>query len=237
MSFLNTLEEQSVLGCAMAVMKCPTKKFIVFDGLIGAGKTTLITRLAYLLNSRGIKTCAIFEPVDIWNSSGALQYFYSNVQQHSYEFQTFTYVSRIKPLLTAFAENCDAEIFLLERSIWTDRYIFAELVKPHMNQVQRTMYDYWCDLWKFLIPLKPTKWIFLDTALDEAMRRIQMRGRIGEGEIPPEYQRQLYSVHCQFYDILKTHGENTLLISNDHMSSEFHVSDDALENIMLLVCA
>lgn len=235
MAFINTAEKQAILNKAFIAMNDPNKKFIIFDGLIGAGKTTLIARLSEMMNARGLRTHAIYEPVDIWNSTGALQYFYSDISANCYEFQTFTYISRIERILNEINANSDAEIFLLERSIWTDRYIFVEMLKPQFNAVQLAMYNQWCNLWMFLMPLKPYKWVFLDTSLDETMRRVNIRSRDGETSVSVDYQTALYAKHVEFYKMLESSDCTTLIIPPIIMNRDFKTDDGVLKEIMNLV--
>jgi deoxyadenosine/deoxycytidine kinase len=235
MSFINTIEKQTILENAFSVMKNPSKKIYIFDGLIGAGKTTLIKRLYEHMTSLNMKVHAIFEPVDIWNTTGALKYFYDDVPTHSYEFQTFTYITRIERVLKELHEHSNCDIFLLERSIWSDRYIFVELLKPFIGEVRMQMYNQWCDLWMYLMPLKPTKWILLDTSLDETMRRVNIRSRDGENKVDEDYQRNLYAKHIEFYHMLKGKGENTLCIPETKMNADFKTNDDLIKEIFTYI--
>lgn len=235
MSFVDTTEQQLIMQNAHNVMKNPDKKFYVFDGLIGAGKTTLIKRLYNYMLSKGIKVHAVFEPVDIWNSTGALQYFYGDVPNRSYEFQTFTYITRIERVLKELSEHSDCEYFLLERSVWSDKYIFVELLKPLIGEIRMQMYNTWYDLWMFLMPLKPTRWVLLDTSLDETMRRINIRSRDGESTVDVDYQRNLYGKHVEFYHMLRAKGENTLVIPETMMNADFKTNDDLVKNILDLI--
>ena len=55
------------------------KKFIIIDGVIGAGKTTVISLIEKQIKKDGnLKVKAIYEPVKLWNDTGVLQYFYKD---------------------------------------------------------------------------------------------------------------------------------------------------------------
>lgn len=63
-------------------------KFIICEGVIGSGKSTLLTQLKQILeNECHLRVCIIPEPVDIWESTGALKHFYENVSTAAYQFQ------------------------------------------------------------------------------------------------------------------------------------------------------
>ena len=220
----------------------PDKKFIVVDGLISAGKTTLIRLIEEYLNNLGVnksekplnlrRVKAIFEPVEKWNETGALQYFYENIPQHCYEFQTYTYITRIKSVIDEIYNNPDAEIYILERSVWTDRYIFMDLLKQNIGDLRMTMYNEWCDLWSMILPLRVDRWVFLDTSLEESLKRIQIRNRNGENNISPEYQRALYEKHIVFYDMLIGECKNVVKIGNELMDADFINNDIILKTII-----
>jgi deoxyadenosine/deoxycytidine kinase len=207
------------------------KKFIVIDGLIGAGKTTLINLLVNKYTKQGLKVCACLEPVELWRETGALAHFYKDVNAHAYEFQTFAYVTRIKSILETIESNPDVDIFIMERSIFTDRYIFVEMLKDKLGPVRMTMYNMWWDMWAKLLPFKPSSWVFLDTSLQEADRRICIRDRSEESSVDIEYQRQLQQTHNAFYDKLKADGEHVIIINSALMDSNFINDDTVLNNI------
>lgn len=214
------------------ILTSTKKKFIVLDGVISAGKTTLIRLLEEKLNQDGaLKVKAIYEPVDLWNSTGALQYFYDDVPTRAYEFQTYTYITRIVRVINELAANPDADVYLLERSIWTDRYIFMALLKTHIGPLKCEMYDQWCDLWSYIMPMRVDKWVFLDTSLEESLRRIKVRNREAESGISVEYQTALYNKHVEFYDELKNQGRPVLIIDSKLMDDNFITNGNTLTKI------
>ena len=220
------------------IFKNPNKKFIVVDGVISAGKTTLIRLLENKINVEGhYKVKAIYEPVDLWNSTGALQYFYEDISKHCYEFQTYTYITRISAVIDEIYNNPNADIYILERSIWSDRYIFVELVKDLLGDLRMTMYNQWCDLWAYIIPMRVDKWVLLDTSLEESLKRIKIRNRIAETGISEEYQTNLYNKHIEFYNKLKEEGKNIVIIENNLMDANFITDSCVLENIARKIIA
>jgi len=220
------------------ILASPNKKFIVIDGVISAGKTTLIRLLEEKLNREGsLKVKAIYEPVDLWNSTGALQYFYDDVPSRAYEFQTYTYITRIARVINEIAAAPDADVYLLERSIWTDRYIFMALLKTHIGDLKCQMYDQWCDLWAYIMPMRVDKWVFLDTSLEESLKRIKVRNREAESGVSVEYQTALYNKHVEFYNELKNQGRNVLVIEPNLMDDNFITNSNTLGSIASKVMA
>lgn len=202
-----------------------TKKFIVVDGLIGAGKTTLIKLLHQKFNKEGIKCVASYEPVDIWENTGALQKFYSNIKDNCYNFQTFAFVTRIKRIIEDLESNPDGEIFLLERSIFSDKYIFVEMLKKSgmFDQVDIDMYNTWWDMWEKIMPAKPDLFVLLDTSVDDSMERLKIRNRdVESSSVEPNYQIKLRKSHFDFYNkYLPEHNYKTFVVSSEDMSQNY----------------
>ena len=216
----------------LEIFKDVNKKFIVIDGVIGAGKTTLIKLIQEDNHNHTLKIKAIFEPVDLWNKTGALQYFYKDIEKNCYEFQTYTFITRIGRVIDEIYDNPDADIYILERSIWTDRYIFMELLKETVGEMRMIMYKQWCDMWSYIMPMRVDKWVLLDTSLEESLRRIEIRKRDGEDGISIEYQTNLYKKHIEFYEKLKNDGKPVIIIDSKLMDSNFIKDKSKLDNII-----
>ena len=181
----------------------PTKKFIAIDGLIGAGKTTLIRIITDYYRTQGLKVHPIYEPVEMWQETGALDLFYSDIPAKCYEFQSFVYVTRVKKVIQEVLAHPDAEIFLLERTVFTDRYIFVEMLRDLLGPTRMAMYEEWWDMWSCINPIHISKWVLLDVSLDESLRRIKARSRNEETGISTEYQTNLRAKHHEFYTQLQ----------------------------------
>jgi thymidylate kinase len=211
-------------------------KFIVIDGLIGAGKTTLINLLIGKYTKEGKRVHAIYEPVDVWQQVGALAEFYNDIPAKCYEFQTFVYITRIQRVITEVIAHPEAEVYLMERSIFTDRYIFVELLRDLMGPVRMQMYDTWCNMWSSLLDIKITKWVLLDTSLNESLNRISVRARGEEHGISLDYQTNLLDKQLQFYKQLKESGEVTCVIPSSMMDANFREENsEVLDNIAQMI--
>ena len=139
------------------------------------------------------------------------------MQDRCYEFQTFTYITRIKTVINEIYNNPDADVYIMERSIWTDRYIFMALLEELAGPLRMTMYNEWCDLWALILPMRVDKWVFLDTSLEESLRRIRIRNRDAESGVNEDYQRKLYGKHVEFYYKLSNDGFPVVRIDNELM--------------------
>jgi len=214
--------KQQELAKIQDILKNPSQRKILIDGNIGAGKTTLVKLLETYYNSKGLRTKAILEPVDVWRDSGALQYFYENIPDHSYEFQTMTFITRIKRILDEILNNPSADIYLFERHIWSDRYIFGALLKEQFGEVRNKMYGMWWDLWACMVPIYPREWVLLDTSVETAFSRIAIRNRGEEKSgVSFEYLQQLDNKHKEFYSNLQENKEKVKIISSEIMDNDF----------------
>lgn len=175
-------------------------KVIVVEGLIAAGKTSLLKMLKE--NFEG--SVPIYEPVDEWERSGALEEFYSSLQTENpspyvYMFQTYAFMTRIKRIIEKVKENPDAEIYFLERSVFSDRHLFIEMLKDtgQLTEKNHQLYLDWWDMWTLVMPVKIDGFIYLNPSADECMRRLKIRSREGE-TVDLDYQLELKKKHDEF---------------------------------------
>ncbi len=83
----------------------------------------------------------------------------------------------------------------------------------------------------YLMPMRVDKWVFLDTSLEESLRRIKIRNREAETGVSVEYQTALYNKHVEFYNQLKDQGAPVLNIDNSLMDDNFINNSKTLETI------
>ena len=239
---INIIVQKEKLKKVHSILQDPARKIIVVDGVIGAGKTTTIKeiekRLNYMNNNIDdeklkIKIKAIYEPVEKWKSTGSLEYFYKDIPKNAYAFQTFTYITRISAVIDEIYDCSDADIYILERSIFTDRYVFMELLKDSITPLEMCMYNEWCDMWAYILPMRVDKWVLLNTSLDESLKRIASRNRDGETSgISVEYQTSLYQKHLEFYEKLKNDGKPIILIESNIMDENFIGNNEKIDSII-----
>lgn len=158
---------------------------VVIDGEIGAGKTTLIDLLVKEYSARKLKAVVVPEPVDQWKRVGILQEFYANKKESlrshiAYEFQTYTFVTRVKSTMGVVEAHPDADVYILERSILTDRFVFMELQREMVGPMLMAMYDEWWSVWSKVSPLQPDKIVYLKPTLSNCQTRVGARAREGE---------------------------------------------------------
>lgn len=178
------------------------KRIYSFEGNIGSGKSTLITLLekerklcSYFLNN----IVYLHEPVDVWSTikgvdgTTILEKFYHDQEKYAFSFQMMAYVSRIAQLRNAVKKNPYA-IFITERSVYTDKNVFAKMLYDNdkIEKVDYEIYLKWFEEFTQDLPLDGI--IYIRTDPDVCNERIKVRNRPGE-TIPLEYSVRCHNYH------------------------------------------
>lgn len=169
---------------------------ISLDGNIGAGKSTLLEAIRE--NMPDVEV--VQEPVGQWSEmkdkdgKSLLQLFYEDKQRWSYTFQNCAILTRLNAIKQAMATTTK-KILITERSVLTDRYVFAQMLRDtgDLNKLEWELYLKWFDTFASELPLKAV--IHVTTGVSCAADRIQIRGREGESSIPLEYLTSLDKQH------------------------------------------
>lgn len=175
---------------------------ITLDGNIGAGKSTLLEAIGRDLAD--IVT-VIQEPVGMWmnlkNAEGKslLELFYSDIPRWAYTFQNCAILTRLletQKILKAYAAGeIKTPVIITERSVLTDRHVFAQMLKSQqkMDDLEWQLYMKWFDAFAAEMPYKGI--IHLTTSATTSKDRIAIRQRAGEEGIPIEYLNDLDAAH------------------------------------------
>jgi len=178
-------------------------QLFTIEGNIGSGKSTLISKLTKYKD-----IVFLPEPVDIWNticdSAGVtiLENFYKNPQVYAFSFQMMAYISRLSLLRKAIQTDPDA-IIITERSVWTDRYIFAKMLYDDhkISHIDYSIYLKWFD--EFINNIHLSGIIYVKTSPKICQERIIRRNRIGE-TIPLDYSINCHKYHEEWLENSKT---------------------------------
>ena len=180
---------------------------IVFsvDGNIGSGKSTLVSLLKEMLTVEKFSSFAKFkkiiflqEPVDVWETikdregTTILEKFYKDQSEWSFSFQMMAYISRLSLLKKTIKENPNS-IIITERSVYTDRHVFAKMLfdSKNINDIEYAIYLKWFD--DFLEEAPIDGIIYVNVSPENCLLRVNKRKREGE-TIPLDYL-----VNCEKY--------------------------------------
>lgn len=197
-----------------------TKGMIVsLEGNIGSGKSTL---MRYLTQQYEGKKHIVFlqEPVDEWsevkdeNDVTILEKFYADQKKYAFSFQMMAYISRLALLKKTRDENPDA-IIVTERSLYTDRYVFAKMLYEtrDIEEVNYKIYLKWFDCFVKDYPID--KVIYVNTPPPTCLTRIIQRSRNAEVSMPISYLNKCHLYHERMIEGI--YKDNTLVLdgSND----------------------
>ncbi len=209
------------------------KKAIVIDGCIGAGKTSLSTVMVEAYSDKKIKAIPIKEPILIWLKNGIFQK-YNKDKKFTYEFQTFASGTKILEIMNTYNNNPDADIFILERDLYSDSEIFMSMLNKYLDPMHLEMYKYFARL-KELLPkifVEPTR-IFLKPKVKTCMERLKKRNRESEDVITEKNQEELEKAHIAFYEKYK--GKKIILngntVENDFRDKDCKLVQDLIKEI------
>jgi deoxyadenosine/deoxycytidine kinase len=180
-------------------------KIISIDGNIGSGKSTLLSNLRnHFTNNKNI--VFLKEPVDVWstiqdeNNVTILEKFYSDQNKYAFSFQMMAYISRLAILKEEIQKNPNA-VFITERSLFTDKFVFAKMLydSGNIEQINYKIYMKWFDTFAADFPVH--KIIYVNTNPEVCHNRIVKRSRTGEDNIPLEYLQNCHKYHTDMLDV------------------------------------
>jgi len=189
------------------------------EGNIGSGKSTLLARL------REIAPDLVFlsEPTAEWNdirdSDGVtiLERYYGDQDRWAFTFQMMAFITRLR----AFRSAPKDVIVITERSVFTDREIFAKMLKDSgkMNDIEYTIYLKWFD--ELVGDLKVDGIVYVRTPPEVCEQRIGKRARAGESKIEFEYLAQCDQYHERWLQ----DAPNKMVIDGDNGTVEKWAED------------
>ena len=175
--------------------------FVSIEGNIGSGKSTLLANLKEFFKNDS-RVVFLKEPVDEWekikDSQGntMLQKFYGDQSKYAFSFQMMAYISRLAEFKKAVKENPQATIFITERSLDTDKYVFAQMLfdDNKIEDVNYQIYTRWFDVFAKEFPISNV--IYVKTEPTICHERIAKRSRTGEDCIPLGYLINCHEYHA-----------------------------------------
>jgi len=178
---------------------------ISIDGNIGSGKSTLMGELEiYFKDNKNV--IFLKEPTEDWkcitdeNGITILEKFYENPTKYGFSFQIMAYISRLNTMKEAIKQNPTA-IFITERSLFTDKLVFAKMLfdSGNIELINYRIYLQWFNTFAEDFPV--SKVIYVNTAPEICHQRILKRSRTGESNIPLEYLENCHKYHSDMLDV------------------------------------
>lgn len=190
-------------------------RYIVVEGPIGVGKTTLVTKLAERYQGN-----TVFE---IFEENPFLAKFYENQERYAFQTEMFFLLSRYRQQ-EDFAQDDLFGSVAVSDYLFTKCRLFASLT---LSDHELSLYDRMYGILSTQVP-KPDVVIHLHAPLDVLMGRISKRGRSYEQNMDPNYMDRLRSLYQQFFQ----HYDDSPLLEIDTTDIDFSVDESAVDHLM-----
>ena len=167
------------------IEKIKSKKIYALEGNIGAGKSTIMK----IISNQFHDVEFVEEPVKQWqnlNGCNLLDSFYSDPKRWGFSFEFYSMLTKIQALLKA--ADSDKPIIIIERSILSNK-VFMDLSND-LGKLDKMEYAMLINTYNFYLEnIYPqiAGIIYLDTPVDECIRRITKRNRGEECTIEKSY--------------------------------------------------
>ncbi len=161
-------------------------RFIVVEGAIGAGKTSLVLLLSKKFNAK--------YNLEIVEENPFLSKFYNDIERYAFQTQIFFLLNRYKQQLELVQQDLFNQLLFSDYLFAKDR-IFAHL---NLSGNELSMYEHLYEIMVEDIP-RPDLIIYLQAGTELLMKRIALRDRPFERKISYEYMRRLNLAYQEFF--------------------------------------
>ena len=185
--------------------------YVVIEGNIGAGKTTLASRIADQFNAHLIPEHFADNPF--------LPKFYRDPEKYSFPLELSFLASRYKQLKEELAPQNLFKTFTIADYYFTKSLVFASstLTGDEYNLYRQIFYIIYGSL------PRPDIYVYLHLNTDRLIQNIERRGRNYEQTITKEY---LQKIQDSYFSFFKQNPENKYLIIDineiDFVANESH---------------
>jgi len=172
-------------------------QYLVIEGNIGAGKTTLATMLAQDLNAKLI--------LEQFADNPFLPQFYQNPERYSFPLELSFLAERYKQL------NVDLRTGSLFQNLTIADYFFMKSLIFAQNTLTGDELQLYKQIFSIIyntLP-KPNLYVYLHLSTDKLLQNIKKRGRDYEQTISADYLNNLTQ---GYFDFFKQHPDYTFLV-------------------------
>jgi deoxyadenosine/deoxycytidine kinase len=172
---------------------------ISIEGNIGSGKSTFVHIFKEFCKDIS-NIVFLQEPVDKWlalkdtDGENILEKFYKDQKRWSYSFQMNAFITRSKEIM---ANDVNTNIIIMERSVLTDRNVFATLLyeSGNISEMEWKLYNEWYHWLTKEFTIRPQLYIYLKADYNISYERMKKRSRVEEDIVPLEYIKKVSEKH------------------------------------------
>lgn len=193
--------------------------YIAIEGTVGAGKTTLATRIANDYNGK-----LVLEEFEA-DKNPFLPKFYKEPDKYSFQVEMTFLALRFQQLKDKLA-NLD----LFHDFIISDYYVAKSLIFSR-NNLQEDEYDLFARFFNIIFSTmpKPELLVYLYSDVDRLQYNIRKRGRSYEQEIPDSY---LADIQQGYMDFIRREQNNMRILILDTNRLDFVANEKDYQMIM-----
>jgi deoxyadenosine/deoxycytidine kinase len=190
-------------------------RYIVVEGPIGVGKTTLVNNLSQAFDGRTV--------LEIFEENPFLADFYGDRDRFAFQTEMFFLLSRYRQQ-EKFAQPDLFNSLTVSDYLFTKCRLFASLT---LSDHELALYDRMYTILSEQVP-RPDVVVHLHAPLDVLLGRIEKRGRSYEQGMDPEYLDRLRSLYQHFF----SHYDETPLLEVDTSDVDFSQDEQAVNDLM-----
>lgn len=190
-------------------------RYIVIEGPIGVGKTTLVKKLARRHQAR-----TVFE---IFEENPFLANFYQDRERYAFQTEMFFLLSRYRQQEDFAQDDLFGQLAISDYLFMKCR-LFASLT---LSDHELSLYDRMYSILSTQVP-RPDIVVHLHAPLDVLLERIKKRGRSYEKGMDPDYLDRLRGLYQQFF----VHYDETPMLEVDTSDVNFAEDDQAVDDLM-----
>jgi deoxyadenosine/deoxycytidine kinase len=204
-----------MLGWTAVFGRAMENRYIVVEGPIGVGKSSLTNILSEQLRARKV--------MEVVEENPFLASFYGDRQKYAFQTQLFFLLSRYKQQQALFQQDLFNSVTVSDYLFAKDR-IFACL---NLDPNELALYD---RIFEALGPrvTKPDLVIYLQARLDVLLQRIKRRGREFERKFDAGYLEELVKAYNEFF----FHYSDTPLLVINTSDIDFVNNEEDLHNLL-----
>lgn len=194
--------------------------YIAIEGNIGAGKTTLATRMSQQFNSRLI--------LEQFEDNSFLPKFYEDPSRYAFPLELSFLADRFQQLKSQLAVQD-----MFHPVTIADYFILKSLIfaKKTLNSEEFTLYSRLFSIIENVLP-KPDLLVYLYLDINRLQSNIRMRGRVYEQKIEDDYLQKIQEGYLDY--IKQQQGLRVLLIDTNKLDFVAHQEDyDQLIDIIM----